>query len=393
MFHEAREKQIGCMLAGSGLLPQQKAVLKRYDKESQVNDGLSAITRFNQARIMVSLAKKVKKPFTDMGREDLETFLYGLDLSSSSIDLYKTNVKKFFKWLYRTETYPDIVKWIKKNNHRIEKLPEELLTKEDIKAMVTAADNPRDKAIISLLYESGCRLGEIAALKQKQLTFDQYGAVLIADGKTGQRRIRLINATADLIVWMNCHPRRGAEKPLFVNERKPDKGLEGMGIYYVVKDAARKAEIKKRVHPHLYRHTRFTHLAGDLTETDLKTLGGWVGDSRMVRVYVHRNGSDIDKKLLALEGLITEEARKDDDVLKRRKCPRCSEKNPATAKFCYRCGMALDMETAMKIEKDESGMTLELLDLMKQQPRLIEILQKFSKAAEAEKTGAAGSKP
>lgn len=379
MMREARAHQIGYMLADSELLPEQRTVLKKFDKESEVNDGLGAITRYNQIRMIVPLAKMVRKPFEKMTREDIESFLYGLQLAPSSINLYKTYIKKFFKWLYRSDTFPEVVKWIKKNNHRTAKLPEDLLTKEEIRAMVDAADNPRDKAIISILYESGCRLGEIVNLKQKNVILDQYGAALLVDGKTGQRRVRLIHSAADLIVWLNNHPRRGPEKPLFVNERKPDKQLEGMGIYYMVVATAKKAGITKRVYPHLYRHTRFTHLAEDLSDGDMKVMGGWVGDSRMVRVYVHRSGADVDKKMLALEGLITEkEAKKEDGVLKRRECPRCRENNPATAKFCYRCGMALDMDTAMKIETESAGTMLELVDLMRREPRLLDILKNFS---------------
>lgn len=370
------------MLADSELLPEQRTVLKKFDKESQVNDGLGTITRYNQIRLIVPLAKMVRKPFEKMTREDIESFLYSLtDLSPSSIDLHKTYIKKFFKWLYRSDTFPEIVKWIKKNNHRTAKLPEELLTREEIKAMVDAVCNPRDKAIISLLYESGCRLGEIVNLKQKHVTLDQYGAVLLVDGKTGQRRVRLINSAADLIVWLNNHPRKGPDNPLFVNERKPDKALEGMGIYYMVTSAAKKAGLTKRVHPHLYRHTRFTHLAGDMSESDLKYMGGWAGDSRMVRVYVHRSGADIDKKLLALEGLITEkEAKKEDSILKARKCPRCRETNPATARFCYRCGMALDTETAVKTEKDDVAVMLELVEFIKKEPRFLDLLAGFQRA-------------
>lgn len=42
-----------------------------------------------------------------------------------------------------------------------------------------AAENPRDKALISVLYESGCRIGEILSLKIRNVEFDNNGSVVI----------------------------------------------------------------------------------------------------------------------------------------------------------------------------------------------------------------------
>ena len=86
------------------------------------------------------------------------------------------------------------------------KLPEEILTKEDIKKMIDAARTPRDRAIISVLYESGCRVGEFLSMRIKNVSFDRYGAVIVVHGKTGYRRIRLVSSVPYLAEWMNSHP-------------------------------------------------------------------------------------------------------------------------------------------------------------------------------------------
>jgi integrase len=67
--------------------------------------------------------------------------------------------------------------------------------------------NPRDKALISVLYESGCRIGEILSLKIRNVEFDNNGAVLIVNGKTGQRRVRLIHSVPRLMAWLEHHPK------------------------------------------------------------------------------------------------------------------------------------------------------------------------------------------
>ncbi len=63
------------------------------------------------------------------------------------------------------------------------KLPEEILTEEDIRKMINAAYNTRDKAIVSVLYESGCRVGEFLCMKIKNVQFDRYGAIIVVCGK------------------------------------------------------------------------------------------------------------------------------------------------------------------------------------------------------------------
>jgi integrase/recombinase XerD len=72
--------------------------------------------------------------------------------------------------------------------------------------MIENATNLRDKAFISTLYESGCRIGELLPIKLRSVVFDEYGAVLIVDGKTGMRRIRLISSVPLLANWISNHP-------------------------------------------------------------------------------------------------------------------------------------------------------------------------------------------
>jgi len=376
------ELQISRLLDGQDILPAQRIVLKRYDLEGKMNSGLALKTRLSRAFIIVNLARKIKKPFMEMTKEDIENHIFGINLAPSTLDIHKINIRGFFKWLYKTEDYPENVKWIKLQNHKKRKLPEDILSCYEIKALIDAADNSRDRALVSVFYDSGCRLGEILNIKQRDITMDQYGARVTVHGKTGDRPVRLILSTPDLIRLLNEHPYKGPENPMFCNDRKGGKPLGARRVQELFDSLAKKAKLNKHVNPHLLRHSRATHLATDFTESELKVLFGWTRDSRMPGIYVSLSGGEVEKKMLEKAGLLTrEEARAEVDVLKPRDCPRCKENNPSTARFCYRCGMALDLETAMKIENGESGMELELLDLMQREPRLIEMLKNITKVA------------
>jgi len=78
-------------------------------------------------------------------------------------------------------------------------LPEDMLTREEIEALIDNCPNSRDRALIATLYESGMRKGELFSIKIKSVQFDENGTVInIPDTmatKTGARRIRIVYAT------------------------------------------------------------------------------------------------------------------------------------------------------------------------------------------------------
>ena len=134
---------------------------------------------------------------------------------------YKVAVRKYFQWLrgYDEETgeFPDEVRWIKPENKKTRLLPEALITGEELNKLAQAAENLRDAAFVLLDYESGGRIGEILSCLIKHVTFDKYGAILLVDGKTGPRRIRLIACVPALAQWLSIHPfRNDPNSPLRV---------------------------------------------------------------------------------------------------------------------------------------------------------------------------------
>jgi rRNA maturation endonuclease Nob1 len=136
----------------------------------------------------------------------------------------------------------------------------------------------------------------------------------------------------------------------------------------VLKRSALKAGIKKRVNPHAFRHARATHLANHLTEAQMKQYFGWVQSSDMASVYVHLSGRDVDNALLKMNGIEVdeeEEKRNGNIVLKPIKCVRCENENPATNKFCQRCGMALDLRVVMESEEERSKADETMNEIMK----------------------------
>jgi len=261
---------------------------------------------YSKARIikyietLYSIAKLLEKPFSKARKEDIVELIRKIEekgYSEWTKHDFKVILRIFFKWLRKTEDFPEEVRWIKVTTKRGIKLPEELLTKEEIMKLVCAADHIRDKAFILTLYESGCRIGELLTLQIKHVQFDEYGAVLLVNGKTGWRRVRVIMSAPKLYQWIENHPLKAdPNAPLWItigtNSRY--KVWTYSTARTVLKKLVEKAGIKKRVYPHLFRHSRATHLANHLTEAQMKQYFGWVQGSDMASIYVHLSGRDLD---------------------------------------------------------------------------------------------------
>ena len=83
----------------------------------------------------------------------------------------------------------------------------QMLTEDEVRAMIDACQTSRDRAIIATLYEGGFRVQELGTLTWAQVKFDDYGTVVNVDEKTGAPRyIRLVTATQYLIQWKNDFP-------------------------------------------------------------------------------------------------------------------------------------------------------------------------------------------
>jgi site-specific recombinase XerD len=292
------------------------------------------------------------------------------NLSEWTKHSYKITIIRFYRWLNGGED-PESTRWIKPKNSEKKKLPEELLSEDEIKKMIETARHPRDKAIIAVLYDSGARISEIGNLKQKHIIFDQHGAILTVDGKTGMRRVRIVFSASYLAAWLDIHPQKGnPDSYIWINigQRSREEQMQYDAIRMILKRTAKKAGIQKRIYPHLFRHSRSTELAQHLTQAQMEEHLGWVHGSNMPRTYIHMSGKQVDNALLKIHGIV-----KDEDTmpeLTSAACERCGTVNGPTSKFCARCGMAMSVKDAMDAEGEKNEITTKFMELLASNPEI-----------------------
>lgn len=326
-------------------------------QKSCLAQGLSTARMLRYLNDLPRIASKLTKDFEKVNKTDIEAIVADIEatnLAHATKLSYSVTIKKFYKWLNGGDEYPKSVKWLrttgKKNN---KKLPEDLLTEDEVKKMIEAANNSRDRSIISMLWEAGCRVGELLSMQVKHVTFENDITRITIQGKTGMRRIPLIDSTPYLAEWIENHPfKNDTNTPLWVsigtvNHHQP---LEYGACRKMLQEIAKKAGIKKAINPHNYRNSRATSLANHFTEAQMNEYFGWIQGSDISQVYVHLSGRDLDDAVLNVRGMKPKEE-KIETTLAPKKCPRCGTINKSTGKFCIRCGLTLDLKTALTVKE------------------------------------------
>lgn len=298
---------------------------------------------------------------------------------------FKVVIRKFFKWLAYGDDYlvrkeyPRCVSWITPNikkKDRPKVKASDLLTEEEVSQMIERADTIRDRALLSLLYELGARIGEMGKLKIKDVTRQKHGFLVDLDGKTGNRTPLAVMSTVYLSGWLSAHPNsNNPESPLWVSLMAHTRGreLNYTSLRSLLDRVVRRAGIKKRVYPHLFRHSRVTHLLskGLMNEAQAKVYFGWVPDSRMLSEYAHLVCGDVHKAILAMHGIVDDE-KKDTPSLR---CIACASVNPLNATFCLRCGSALKVMDGEDADKENRA----LIEKFLADPAVLQFLQEKAK--------------
>jgi len=225
----------------------------------------------------------------------------------------------------------------------VTKKANDLLTPEEITTIVAACKRSEDRALIMLLYEGGFRIGEIAQMTWGDLTFEHGGVSTSVQFKTSfTRHIKTFMCTEYLKTWRADYPGTPeGSSNIFVNELgKPFiHGTISKRIDRIVK----RSGITKHVTPHLFRHSRITHMINDGVQESIIKMMMWGSvNTTMFKTYAHLTGKDIDNEIARVYGLIKPEEKKLEVRVIPRQCPHCQHINPPTTDWCYGCGESLN---------------------------------------------------
>ena len=210
-------------------------LLHNYRRDKELN-GMSAATQQRNLSYLKVVTEHVgDSRFEDMDADDVKdivAWVHGRDLADATVNTYKKALRQFWIWMNDGEAPPE-VDWMKiDSGASTDTLPKDLLTREDIKAQIEAAKNPRDKALISMLYETGARIGELIDLTVGDIEDRDHGKKVVIDGKTGPRRLPLVRSVPHINDWLNKHPNPEKDAPLWckIQQGGPTEHLTPAGV-------------------------------------------------------------------------------------------------------------------------------------------------------------------
>jgi site-specific recombinase XerD len=348
--------------------PNNKKIIDKYHL-FLINTNIALGTRIVQLQIFKTICTYLKnKNLDELTKEDIGDLVYWIQISKfgpQTVHKYLVSIKKFYKWLKgNNEEYPIEVKWIKSNvkNSQI-KLPENLLTQEEVKRLICACENPRDKCILSLLNELGCRISELLLMDLKDIEdCEEYYRITIQHSKTQSRKLKVIDSKPFIADWLNQHPKnKDLNTPLFVGIGVKNKGkrLRYDACRMLLKKISKRAKIIKSNNPHHWRHSTATRYANYMSYSQLCNWFGWRIGSKVPSIYIHLSGQDMDNTVDQMRGLTT--TPKIEDTLTPKNCSYCGTLNKGTNDLCEKCGATLTIKGIIKKEENQKKFEQELL--------------------------------
>ena len=217
-----------------------------------------------------------------------------LSFSTTSQARIISGIKTFYKFLLIENEVTQSPAELLEAPKTIRKLPV-FLTIEEIDKMVAVIDRStpegeRNATMLEALYGCGLRVSELVGLKISDLHLNED--YIKVTGKGSKERLVPIGKTAKKLlknyinkVRVHLPIKKNAGDNIFLNRR--GGVLSRVMVFYVIKDLAAKAGIKKKMSPHTFRHSFATHLVEG--GADLRAVQEMLGHESITttEIYTH----------------------------------------------------------------------------------------------------------
>ncbi len=254
---------------------------RRYS-ESTINTYANALKHF---------LKVTNKPVAEITNNDLEQFNHSYILANSYSFAYQNQVvnavKLYFKTFYGSRFNVEMVE----RPRREHKLPN-VLSKEEVKAILEAHANIKHRTMLSLIYACGLRRSELLNLKPENID-SKRGILHIMNAKG--KKDRIVPVSEKRLELLREYYKAYKPTSWMFEGQKIGEQYSETSLQEVLKIALKKARITKKVTLHWLRHSYATHLleAG----TDLRYIQELLGhkSSKTTEIYTHVSTQSLKK--------------------------------------------------------------------------------------------------
>ena len=232
-----------------------------------------------------NLAKHSRRSPDELQEQEIREFLFHLvrerKVSASDLRMHVAAIKFLYRISLRMPEKVDQIPWPKTP----QKLPE-VLTKEEVLALLDQIRSLKHRAIITTAYAAGMRISEVCRLRVLADIDSERMLINIRGGKGGKDRwVMLSDRLLTLLreYWKQTRP----AGPFLFPGQNPDRPISPSSVREVFKKAVRAAGISRPVTFHTLRHSFATHLLE--SGTDLRVIQALLGHGsiRTTTRYTH----------------------------------------------------------------------------------------------------------
>lgn len=299
-------------------------------------------------------------------------------LTNGSLRLYSIGLRKFYKVHADVGVDPEEIPVPTQEENSVD--PEDMLTRDEIQELRSAARNNRDLALFDFLIYTGQRASATRTLQIKHLKLEdgkfrlnEEEEGLKGAAENGKWRDLLLSA-ASVRQWLRTgHPNPDDPEahvfcplPQFANGGpfQEDRDLSDeevartqMGessVYETLRRLKERTDVEKPLNPHALRHNFVTiSLRRGVPESAIKHQLGHAPDSRVMEsTYAHLKDSDHIREARDAFDLETEEM---ESELTPEVCPRCGENPPESAVLCPWCGLEFTPDAKEMMEEADDA--------------------------------------
>lgn len=235
---------------------------------------------------------------------DIRTYLLALKrqgLSAKTIARDLAAIRTFFQFLIQEEIL-EVNPAEEMESPKVDQKLPEILTLREVEQLLEQPDlrtplGIRDRAMLEVLYATGMRVSELIQLPANHVNLES-GYVVVYGKGSKERMVPLGN---EAIKWVNLYLQSARERLskgkesqfLFIN--RSGNGMSRQRFWKSLKAYGLRARLRKRISPHLLRHSFASHLLE--RGADLRSLQMMLGhaDISTTQIYTHVTGERLKK--------------------------------------------------------------------------------------------------
>ncbi|MDR4988886.1 MAG: tyrosine-type recombinase/integrase [Bacteroidales bacterium] len=231
------------------------------------------------------------KPLAELCNQDMVNYVNEYIIPNQLSFTYQNQVVNAVKLFFREVMQSRIEIDKLERPRREHKLPN-VLSKGEIRAILSAPSNIKHEAMLSLVYACGLRRSELLNLRPEHVDSER-GLLIIKNAKG--RKDRVVSISVKMVELLRAYYRRYKPVVWLFEGQQAGTSYSETSLQAVLKSALKKAGIKKPVTLHWLRHSYATHLleAG----TDLRYIQELLGhkSSKTTEIYTHVSEKHIQK--------------------------------------------------------------------------------------------------